>query len=436
MQVPEDVLRPRIPFRKEVFGGLAYDESNETFCYLRKADYEVLQCLDTSDIPEDATFSPKLDAELAYLKRFGLTHATSDPSRMHRGSLKHDRDGLLSAPTILILYPNFTCNERCEFCFVGNEVEQARHDDILPPSQIATFADRVTASGVFNVEVLGGEPFLYHSLDVLLDELGARGLDLNVSTNGTVHSQKYLDAIVRNKVKLNIALHGPTQEVHDGITRSRSFDKVVEFVKLSHASGIGTHVTMVLHPQNLDSVDRTVDFLAGLGVKKMTLSYPHPFEYTVRHRALVPFDQYVALFRKAGEVGRAVGVHVNGNCHYNLVLDEFKTAFDATNPLAKYLYGGKSGRSRLEMTPSGDLYASAAMFGKPEWKVGNLFTEDLLDSWINSPVLKRIRERPLPKTCRDCAHETVCGGGVISPMLVQDRWDEPPDDCPVVTDLV
>lgn len=426
------MLRPRIPFRQETFGGIAYDNAAESYCHLRPADYEVLQHLDRSNISEHADFSPALRSELDYLARNGLVHATTSPARMHRGKLQHENGDLLAAPTILVLYANLSCNERCQFCFVGNQVETARHDDVLDPARIPAFADTVANAGVFNVEVLGGEPFLYNSLDVLLDELAGRGLDLNLSTNGTVHDQRYLDAIIRNRVKLNIALHGPSRDIHDAITRSRTFDKAVDFIHLSQAAGIGVHVTTVLHPLNVDYVERTVDFLAGVGVKKMTVAYPHPFEYTVTNRALVPFEQYASLFRKAGETGHARGVHVQGNCHYNLLLDEYRTAFDTKNPLAKYLYGGKSGRSRLEMTPAGDLYASSAMFGKPEWKAGNVFADDFLDVWAQSPVLNRIRDRPLPKQCRECSHEAVCGGGVISPMLVQGRWEEPPSDCPLI----
>jgi AdoMet-dependent heme synthase len=420
--------RSRYPFRQEVFGGIQYDPKTEDYFFLNKSAFAVLALLDE---PEEDDPLPAIVQDA--VKRMQAQGLLQDSDwRMRRGKLVHDRANVLSAPTIVEIYPNFTCNERCEFCYVGNEVESASPANALRREQVPLLAQKLAEAGVFNVTVLGGEPFLYHSLDFLVEQLATRALDVSLSTNGTVLNRNFLNAMKQYAVKLNVAIHGPDAETHDRVTRSNSFAKVTRFLEETAGVGIEAHITTVLHPLNMFRVDETVRLVGKLGAKSMTLSYPQPARYARKHGAIVAFPEYVARLRRAIDEGSAAGVRVKGSSHYNFLLKENDSKFGTRNPLSRLLYGDKAGRSRLEMVPSGDLYPSSAVFEKPEFKVGNVFEDDLLEAWADSPVLERIRERQLPAPCRDCPHEPVCGGGIIGERLAEDHWDLPPEDCPVL----
>lgn len=428
------MLRSRFPFRKEVTGGLLYDPRREAYSCLNKSGFALLEFLDRDQFREPV---PPVAREA--LSRFqDVIHESDRP--MLRGRLVHDHPDVLASPTIIELYPNFTCNEQCDFCYVGTEVENASPANTLPREQIPRVAEKLAGAGVFNVTILGGEPFLYHSLDFLIAQLAMHDLDISLSTNGAVKNDEFLDAVKRYEVKLNVALHGPDAETHNRVTRSNSFSKVLQFIESCSELEIGLHLTTVLHPANASKTDDVVKLASSLGVKSMTVSYPHPTRYAKTHGATVPFREYARVARRAFDVGRAESVKVRGNCHYNFLLPEFDGTFDTKHPLAKLLYGDKAGRSRLEMTPSGDLYPTSSVFGQKEFLVGNVFKDDFLDAWANSPVLQRIRERQLPAVCQSCEYNSICGGGIIGENLSQDSWHAPPSDCPIleseVSDLV
>ncbi len=426
------MLRPRFPFREEVFGGILYDTRTEDYFHLNPSAFSLLKFLDAHDLPE--AVPDAVQKALEEFREQGLVQDRSDGGRMLRGKLIHDRPRVLSAPTIVEVYPNFTCNERCEFCYVGTEVESALPEDTIPRAKIPVIADKLARAGVFNVTLLGGEPFLYRSLDVLIEELARQNLDVSLSTNGTILNGIFLEAVAKYDVKLNVALHGPDAETHNAITRSDSFSKVLRFIEACSSHGISPHVTTVMHPKNESGIDDVVGLVSKLGITSMTVSYPQPSSYTKARGATVPFSKYAAVFRRAFDAGRKVSVKVRGNCHYNFLLREYGSGFDTNNPLSEFLYGDKAGRSRLEMTPSGDLYPTSTVFGRQEFKVANLFSDDLLDAWANSPVLQHIRDRDLPVACQDCGHHDVCGGGIIGERLADNEWDLPPEDCPVLNE--
>jgi len=304
----------------------------------------------------------------------------------------------------------------------------------LSPSNIDEIAAKLRNWGVFNATILGGEPFLYKPLPLLIKSLAMHGLDISLSSNGTVHREEVFKAISESKAKLNIALHSHQSEVNDSITRCvGSHRKLLVTIRTLMAAHFPVHITTVLHPSNIKDIADTISFSADLGIKAMTLSYPQPANYARRNGSLLSFSAYERAFRNAFNVGRNRGIRVQGSNHYNFLLNEYSSGFDTSNPIAPLFYGDKAGRSRLEMTPSCDLYPSSFVFGRADWMVGNLLsTPDLAYAWINSPILKRIRNRRLPTECVQCEHKEICGGGLIGLLVEQDRWDKPPSDCPVL----
>jgi len=427
-------FKPRYPFRQEVFGGIAYDPLSEDFFHLNDTAYGVLEFLDAQNISQESlpTLPQPLVSGIFDLQASGLVEQSTNHLPRHTGRLTHSQVGLLAAPTTVELYPTFLCNERCSFCYVGYEVESARPTDTWGQERLPALARELSKAGVFNVIILGGEPFLYRHLGALLEALAAERLDVALSTNGTLYQEDLLETIARCNIKLNIALHSCIASVHNSITRSNTFQKVSSFARKAAHAGLNLHITIVLHPENLGSIEDTVEYVAQLGAKAVTISYPQPARYAVAHGAVVSFQRYRECFRAAVTRGSAHGLRVHGNCHYNFLVDEYSSGFDPSNPLADLLYGDKAGRSRVEVSSNGDIYPSSSLFGQLDWKVGNIFSDDLLTVWEHSEALNRIRGRILPPECSGCLHRIPCGGGIIGDLIAKNRWNLPPEDCPIL----
>lgn len=425
-------IKPKHPFRKEVFGGITYDFNTEDFYYLNHVAFSLLDFLDkfntqVEEIPFD------LQKKVLALQDQGIVTQEGDNyEKKERGQLAHNDPSLLSGPVILELYPSFLCNERCTFCYVGYQVERNGHL-CMQKERISTLVGKLKDAGIFNVTLLGGEPFLYPHLDDLVVALSDAKFDISLSTNGTIENPDYLALFKEKAVKLNVAFHSHIESIHNSLTRNKmGYKKTLKTIEQTIQIGYIPHVTVVLHPSNLATIDGTINFLVALGIKSLTLSYPQPTDYCKDNHSTISFADYEYTFRKGYRLGKQQNISVQGSNHYNFLLNEYNNGFNIENPLAKYLYGDKAGRSRLEMTPTGDLYPTSSLFGNPDWLVGNIFENDLLDMWAHSPVLKKIRDRSLPLFCSTCEHQEICGGGIIGEIITNKCWDKPPLDCPLV----
>lgn len=336
------------------------------------------------------------------------------------------------APTTVEIYPLFNCNQRCSFCYVGEFVERPPLPP-LAPGHIAQLCENLHRAGVFHVALLGGEPFLYRHLDALLDELGTRGFDLSIATNGSAAERADLRTLARWKVKLDVSIQSSDWSVHDRLVRREgAFDAAVALCGRLVAEGIPVVISCVLTSAVAASAVQYVRFARTIGVTAVLFHAPERTSYALDRGMDIPFWSFAKAVAEARAEGQLLGVRVDSNCHYDFLMGNAWPRPDVEHPLAAHLYGDKSGRSRIEVLPNGDAYPGYEFFMKREWLVGNLLEDDLRHVWQESRALQRVRERRLPSECGACQHRLVCQGGLLSRPLLTGRPDAPPNDCPIL----
>lgn len=206
----------------------------------------------------------------------------------------------------------FACNNRCVFCAQG---EKRRHTGVIPKAECAERLLRGFRPGS-GLVLTGGEPTLRKDL-VELVRLAARiGYSpIQVQTNGRMLSYEPLvRALVEaGASEFSPALHGPTPEVHDALTRAAgSFVETTRGIQNALASGAVVLTNTVVVRQNLARLAETIDVLADLGVRRAQLALVHPVG-TAEER----FDEVVPRLSEAAPAlaaavrhGRARGVSV------------------------------------------------------------------------------------------------------------------------------
>ncbi len=428
------LVKPKSLFREEYFGGISYDPQHEDFFFLDKNAFNLLKFLDDNLVRESDLEKLSKDSreKVLHLEKKGLLIETVPQNRKQRiGDLLTSQRSWISAPTIMEIYPSLICNERCDFCYLGNELNSTKLQ--FPEDRIDDFVNNISSAGVFNISILGGEPFLYSGLNSLLDKLYRERIDISLSTNGTINKPLILERIKLSKTKLNVSFHSTDKEKQERLVRKiGSFKQTVNTINQARELNIPLHVTTVLNKLNLDDVENLVRFVGDLGVQSMTVAYPLPSNFTLERRARVSFEEYLRAYSRAKLVGLERGMKIEGNCHFNFLIKDYGNNFNPKNPLAKFLYGDKGGRSRLEMMPNGDLYPSSQTFRRKEWYVGNILKDDLRQIWRDNSGLNKIRDRILPEDCQKCEFNEICGGGILGSIIEQGEWDKPPIDCPVI----
>ena len=113
-----------------------------------------------------------------------------------------------SKPLTLLLLINRGCNLRCSFCDLW---EGHVH---MPLERLLPLLDQAAAIGTKTLVITGGEPFLHPGLFEAIAAAKARGMAVNVTTNGTL-IRRHWDAVVRSGVdSLSFSIDG-LEQTHD-----------------------------------------------------------------------------------------------------------------------------------------------------------------------------------------------------------------------------
>tara|TARA_B110001454_G_C12683961_1_gene419355 strand:+ start:190 stop:1440 length:1251 start_codon:yes stop_codon:yes gene_type:complete len=216
-------------------------------------------------------------------------------------------------PRIVILKPGNQCNLACSYCNPETTWKLYKTDYLLsdPPSKLANdyewYKDKFKykgdnkpsyrkyisqfksqrdsfnksnelwkdleewAPGIVHYALFGGEPFvmkpLFDLLNATADNDDAEHIDLYISTNGTVWSQKHIDTIMKYKsIKLGISIDALDKQF-EYMRYPASWDKVLanfeKFINLREKSNSGKvllKISGTANPYNVYYLDELKDF--------------------------------------------------------------------------------------------------------------------------------------------------------------------------------
>lgn len=106
-------------------------------------------------------------------------------------------------------FPTLRCNRKCQFCFSRDLVF-----DEFPQSKIRAFAELLEQNRIKSLDILGGEPLLYDHLETLIEEVLEKGIEITISSNGTMVDkiENLIKKFDNQKLKIGISLDEPPSE--------------------------------------------------------------------------------------------------------------------------------------------------------------------------------------------------------------------------------
>lgn len=432
-------IKPKVNYRKESFGGIGFDPDTEDYYYLTKDALELFRFLSKNNITLKELSRFKNLYKTA--KNFILNGVLFETANIRDAGVERPSPNniphLLSFPTYIDFYPTFRCNERCTFCYIGDQLDQVGNYSTMNIQQIEKFVQQLDSGGLFMMTVLGGEPFLYQNISTLIDIIAKTPIAVSLSTNGTVHDVKLLSHLYSTGIKLNISFHDSREDVCSQITRHRKSKALVErFIKLCEEIKYPYHISVVVCKENLEYVVEHVKYLINeIGVKVLSVLQPQKSGYAIQNFQNVPFNLYRDIYEKCLEIGAKNGVEINASSYYNFLLPDYERMFREGTILEDLLYGCGAGTNKVEILPNGDVFPCSYMFSHPEFKVCNIFDTALKDAWTSSSVLDIYRKRTLIGECEDCPFAYVCKGGIICEnILHHGQALISPPNCPLFSD--
>jgi uncharacterized protein len=304
--------------------------------------------------------------------------------------------------TVLTTYK---CNFACTYC-VEEGIKQNifMNDDTAEQvcsfikKQIAAFSPRE-----FALSFYGGEPLMnIRPIRIIARELRryseSRGLVFGfcITTNGSLLIPELLDELIGLGLKgIQLTLDG-TEEYHNRkrpfINGKGSFSCIMDNL-LNAAGKIKINLTGNFDDENVVSFPGLLDYLKNLGLApKIQLVEFKPISPTPNDRR----------YRGRGyDIGCVYAEKKTGERMVSLRRDILAKGFQSQKGAGINACGMMLNDKMFVIDPVGKLFRCPAFAGYDEFKVGNIYEDEI----------RSIIPRDLWKRCGDCVYLPICGNG-------------------------
>jgi radical SAM protein with 4Fe4S-binding SPASM domain len=315
----------------------------------------------------------------------------------------------VSAPYRADLALTYACNNSCKHCYVAREPDEV---EPLSLEQWKQVLGRLLEVGVPHVCFTGGEATLSPHLVELVERAEDLGIVTGLLTNGRrLGERAYVRGLVAaglDHVQITLESHDPG--IHDEMVGCPgAHEQTVEGIRNALDEDIYLVTNTTLCTLNAGSIDRTLSFLADLGVKQAAMN---SLIYTgkapesglgIEERDLEPILGLATA--RASDLGlRLIWYSPTRYCEMDPTVHGvgYKRC-----TAAEY---------NICIEPDGRVLPCQSFF-EP---VGHILEDEWKEIW-ESEIFKKIRSRAdLAEECTDCADLEVCGGGC--PLLSGDRY--------------
>ena len=124
--------------------------------------------------------------------------------------------GKSRAPRVLKIQLGLSCNYSCSYCSQAFQIEDATVSKLAAVEHFLTQLDGWITQAPEQIEICGGEPFLYWAkIKRLVPALAARfpGACFSIITNGSLLNREKLDFIAAHDIAITISHDGPGQHL-------------------------------------------------------------------------------------------------------------------------------------------------------------------------------------------------------------------------------
>ena len=299
-------------------------------------------------------------------------------------------NGLLS----LELELSRACNIRCVYCYAASGLPLANE---LTAAEVENVIDQATALGIRKIIVLGGgEPLFYPSIFEVIDYILAKGIKVDIFTNGTLITPEIAELLAQKGVAVVIKMNSRDAAVQDYLAgRPGTFAAIEKgLAALLDAGYPNEHLLLgiqtIICRQNYDEL-------------------PDIWRWA-RSRKIIPYVEMMTLQGRASE-----------HPELEVPITEIKTLFEKLSEIDAKEFGqtwtphpplAASQCSRHEysctVTSIGEVHPCPGV----NLPVGNIREQSLADILRTSKIIRDLRNirTTIKGKCSGCDYNTICYG--------------------------
>lgn len=327
------------------------------------------------------------------------------------------------------------CNLRCQYCYLPDDVEQARIEFETLDKIYERVAESPFISGKLTVlwhatEPLMLPPSFYEKAFAMQERLSKRVQVTNaIQTNGTLITDRWCKLFKKHGVQVGVSLDGP-QDMHDAnrvyASGKGSFERAMRGLNLLEAHGISHTIISVVTANTVKDPTRFWKFFSELNHKHFTLLglNPEEIEGANTKSSLSPeeaMQEYRNFFREI--VAHALN---GGNVRVREIrniLAAGRAAVSSANSMR--LSGRQTNRPMaiISFDHQGNFSTfSPEMLSSPEYAFGNVSSNKLEDMYRN-PKFQAVHaeiQQGITRCQQTCEYfSCLCEGGDPSNKLAE-----------------
>lgn len=307
-------------------------------------------------------------------------------------------------PVLSEIALTYDCQNRCTFCYADSP-NRGRQVPEMSTAEVKIVIDRIFGEARCpTVSFTGGEPTLRQDLPELIAYAKAKGMRVNLITNGLKCADpSYVRILAEAGLdSAQVSLEGGSAEIHDAITQHPgSWARTVSAVKHLRAAGIHTHTNTTICGRNRHHVLELVDFIA----QELRSEY-FSMNMVIRTGTALRHDEDDIRYAEIGPLIQSIQARAR----------EWGVRFVWYSPLPYCLFnpvqaglGSKSCAcvdGLLSVNPAGHLIPCSSFEGG----IGDLVHRPFRSIWYSRTARYWRRKEFIPPVCQRCQIRDICCG--------------------------
>ena len=295
------------------------------------------------------------------------------------------------------------CNLKCLHCYQENHkpIQLEYEKLVIIYEQFKELLKKKKMKG--HINITGGEPlcnpYLFKILDLIKKDSDL--ISFSILTNGTLINENIAGKIKSyNPEYVQVSLEGG-RRTNDYIRGKGTYKKIANGIINLKKFNIFTSISFTATSLNYKEFPKVVCYARKYGVNNVWSDRFIPLGDSDKSLVLdyKQTREYLEIMNK--ERNKLKKIKNN-----NTTISMYRALqFQMTNDFA---YGCTAGDTLLTVMENGDLVPCRRM----PIVIGNLFDRSMYDLYMNSEVLKKLREKKIPDECAECEHSEVCHGGL------------------------
>jgi radical SAM protein with 4Fe4S-binding SPASM domain len=302
------------------------------------------------------------------------------------------------------------CNLKCIHC--GSAAGKARKNELTTKEAFQLVKD-LAELGTHEVCLMGGEPLIRKDWYEIAKEVRNYDMKLSIISNGFNVTQETINKLAKIEPHaVSTSLDGGTAETHDRIRGvPGSYDKVMNYIKLSREADLPTSVITTVSKLNFKELPIIKDLLFNrfIAWQIQTASPIGRFvkELVLNEEEFYALGLYIASLKQkyTSREMPVIGAHCLG--YYSDKIPELGI-------LPKWI-GCQGGISIISIQSDGGI--KGCLSTPDEYIEGNIRNKDIKEIWNDPNAFaynRQFKKEDLGPNCRDCEYGETCRGGCMS----------------------